>query len=292
MAIASKGYGTDEIGEAEWAQMAAHIGSPYSYSSPNALRPTPASGLNRGVQLADGSTFGWGIKDDVSGERVQLPSVASGTAQHMIVLRREWGAGKRKTTAVTLPMAGAAASGRRTSPGNVDDQPVCLATVSAGSPVVTGIVDLRLHAGKSYYAPSLQAASYDPILGARYVLPNGDRYIGTLSPAGTVQVTPEKMPDQVQIPEIPKVASGTASVTFSNTGSASITHGLGRRPKTILVGPGAIASSAQITVDLAVGSTAITTNAFAVVAKRATATAPFWAPYTGNLSELHWIAVG
>lgn len=293
MAITSRGYGNDEIGEVEWSQMAGHIGVPYTYSGPDALRPYSAIGLDRGVALGNGRTFGWGVMDTLVNEQVQLPTVSSGTATYMVAVRREWGSGKRVTSTVALLMSGALPTGRNTTPGTADDQPVCLATVVSGSPVVTNIIDLRAHAAKAFYVSNLNAASMDPQLGARYVLPSGDRYIAMLSGANTIQIVREKDPDPQIIPPIPRVARGIfTDTTFSATGAATVYHNLGYTPGTFIVVPRLAASSPGITLAVSSQPGPVTSTYAVITAKRMSGGSDGWVPYNSGVQTIDWLAVG
>lgn len=287
MAITSRGYGNDEIGEPEWATMAGNIGAPYTYGSANALRPYAAAGLDRGVALADGVTYGWGVMDTLVQERIQLPTTSSGSASYMIAVRRQWGSGKRVSQLVALLMSGAVPTGRQTTPGSTDDQPIALATVTAGSPVVTNIVDLRAFAAKTYYVPNLNAA-LDPQLGARYVLPSGDRYVAMLGGAGTVQIVAEKQPDPPVLPAIPRIRWGTAMLSHGNTGWAMLYHNLGYSPDVLTVHVRLPSASNMVQVS----AEAWTTMNATITAKMPANTALGWKPYVGTLSAVDWVAYG
>ena len=153
MAIVSVGYGTDNINEGEWAGIAAHLGTPYSYSSANALRLYAGAGT-REVAVTDGWTLGHGVRDTLTGEKISLPAASSGTMSWLVCLRRVWGSGNRKTTLAYLQMSGASPVGRVTQPGVEDYQPLGVATVAAAantSPAPT------IHAA-SVFGPSTSRA--------------------------------------------------------------------------------------------------------------------------------------
>lgn len=292
MAIVSVGYGTDSINEGEWAGIAAHLGTPYSYSSPNALRLYAGPGT-REVALTDGWTLGHGVRDTLTGEKISLPAASSGTMSWLVCLRRVWGSGNRKTTLAYLQMSGASPVGRVTQPGVEDYQPLGVATVAAGSTTVASLVDYRVHAGKACYAPSLQAASMDPQLGAAYVLPNGDRYRAVITSSGGVGLEKEKDPAIPTMPSVPLIVAGTTTdVTFSSTGAATITHGLGWTPRVMLFKPRLGAANPLLEVYVSYQDRAVTATQAIITAKLPTNTAAAWKAYAGNLSYLDWVAYG
>ena len=291
MAIVSVGYGTDTVGESEWSEIASMAGAPYSYSTVNALRCYAGSGT-RQVMVSDGTTLGYGVRDTLTGESVTLPS-SSTTVTWLVCLRRLWGTGNRKTTLAYLQMSGAAPVGRVTQPGVEDYQPLCAATVPAGGTTVTQLVDMRVHAEKARYAPSLQAATLDARIGATYVIAGGDRYNAVLTSAGTVGLEKEKAPPAPVIPSVPIVRAGTATgLVFSSTGAATIQHNLGWDPAVFMCAPRLTASSPLLQVALSTQAGATSTTAAIVTAKIPTNTAAGWKPYSGNLSFVDWIAYG
>lgn len=291
MAIVSVGYGNDQVDEQQWALINAANGSPYGYSGPNALRAYAGSGT-REVALTDGWTLGWGVKASVTGEKVTLPSAASGTVTYMVVLRRRWGSGQRTTTVEYLQMSGTSPVGRLQRPGVEDDQPICLATVTAGSGTVTAITDLRVHSAKAHYAPSIQAAQYSMQLGARYVLPNGDRYVATIGGGSVLVLEKEKDPPAPVIPSVPVVRAGTVGLAFDSSGQATFAHNLGWTPSVFLPCARMNPASAQVDVSVSFATGAVSSQYVTLVAKIQSPDPPGWKPYVGNLTYVDWIAYG
>ena len=289
MALTSVGFGDDTVDERDWARINGATGSPYSYLSIDAWRPYAAGGT-RTVSFAQGTTLGWGVEVTTDGgTSISLPAAGSGTVSYLVCLRRRGGAGQRTGELVALLMSGASPVGRQSNPGTVDDQPLCIATVTAGSNTVTSIRDMRVHAAKAHYAPSLEAAMLAGAqLGARFVLPDGSKYVSTLSPAGTVMLTPEKEPDPPVIPPIPRIRWGTAACQFGSTGWTSISHNLGYSPAFITADPRLTAESGLVTVEVQSWNT----TSMTVVAKASANTATGWKPYVGNLTNVDWMAVG
>ena len=296
MALTSVGFGDDTVDERDWARINGATGSPYAYLSPEAWRPYAAGGT-RTVAFEQGTTLGWGVEVATDGgTTISLPAAGSGTVSYLVCLRRTWGAGQRTVELVALLMSGASPVGRQSNPGTVDDQPLCIATVTAGSNTVTSIRDMRVHAAKAHYAPSLEAAMLAGAgLGAQFTLPDGSKYVSTLSPAGTIAVTAEREPEAPTLPPIPRVRSGVVTGTqFNSTGTASITHNLGYVPAFFFASYRSTAASVLVTLNVAYQNAAVSANQALLVAKRSaggTAT-DSWAPYTGALSQIDWLAVG
>lgn len=291
MAIQSVGYAGD-VGEAEWASINGHTGSPYAYLTPDALRCYPGTGT-REVMLTDGVTVGYGVRVSVSGERVpSLPAPASGSSTYMVCLRRKWGAGNRVSTLVALSMSGAFPVGRSATPGVEDDQPLCLATVAAGSSSIVALVDLRVHSAKAHYAPSLQAATYVMQPGARFIIAGGDRYVCTVSSSGVASLEKEKDPPPPVIPTIPIVRAGTAALDFDSSGQATVNHGLGWTPTVFIPSARMNLSGSQVDVSVSFAAGALTSQHAKLVAKIQSPDPPGWKPYDGGLSYVDWIAYG
>ena len=297
MALTTIGFGDDTVDETAWATINGATGCPYAYLGADHWRPYVGGGT-RTVQFAQGVTLGWGVQVRTDGSTsISLPAAGAGTAQYMVCLRRTWGSGARTAELVALLMSGAAVVGRRSEPGVVDDQPLCIATVTSGSTTVTQLRDMRVHAAKAHYAPSLEAAGYAGAgLGAQFTLPDGSRYVSSLSPAGTVVLTAEKEPAPPVIPSIPRVRTGVIlSTQFNSTGTASVAHNLGYVPAYFAVTYRNTAASILVILNVAYQNAAVSANNALLVAKRSAGgtTAPdSWAPYTGILSQIDWVAVG
>ena len=293
MALTSVGFGGDTVDERDWARINGATGSPYSYLSIDAWRPYAAGGT-RTVSFAQGTTLGWGVEVTTDGgTSISLPAAGSGTVSYLVCLRRTWGAGQRTVELVALLMSGASPVGRQSDPGTVDDQPLCIATVTAGSNTVTSIRDMRVHAAKAHYAPSLEAAMLAGAqLGARFVLPDGSKYVNTLSPAGTVAVTAEREPEMPTLPTIPRVRTGSWSSTrFNSVGTATLSHNLGYVPSYFAVSYRNSANSGLVILNVGYDSGFLTANTVVVIAKKTDTTAA-WVPYTGPLTHIDWLAVG
>ena len=295
MALTSIGFGDDTIDEAGWARMSSGLGSPYSYGTPDAWRPFTASGT-RSVGFTAGATIGWGVQVTTDGSTtISVPAAASGQATYLVCLRRTWGPGARTAQLVALLMSGATPVGRQVSPGVQEDQPLVLATVTAGSNTVTSLRDMRVHAAKSHYAPSLEAANLAGAgLGAQFTLPDGSKYVAALSGAGTVALVPEKEPDAPVIPTFPRLRTGVILNTqFNSTGTALVAHNLGYVPAYFHASYRNTAASILVTLNLAYQTGSVSTNNALLVAKRTDKLATdSWLPYTGGLSHIDWIAVG
>ena len=291
MAIVSHGYGEQDIDEAEWARLASMLGSPYGYSHPGAVAPYVASGLTLGFQ--NGSTSGWGVLDDFTGHTIQMPATAGWWC---VVLRRSWGALGRKSEVVPLQTSGVGVPpSRRSLPGTQDDQPIAFAQTSASA--ITAMLDARQLASKNFWVRDVRAV-HDPQIGATYTLPDGTRYITSLSSAGTVALRKEET-----VPSS-DTGSGSGSGTsgalpirwgygpqyFDAQGIASIRHNLGVVPDMVMVQPALGAASAPVVIspaDPAHVPEALTQTTFKAIARRADTGAVVTA-----INRVQWVAYG
>jgi hypothetical protein len=144
--ISSAGYpGTFTAPPSRWAMMQQGLGVRYWVRSAASLLATPLQAGTRQLSLAPGDFGGHGVVDSSTGETVQLPVVATGTRYFLIVARRTWGAAN--ATTIEVIDAGTtitALPARNANPGTIDDQPLWLVPMSAGSSVPGTPIDLRL----------------------------------------------------------------------------------------------------------------------------------------------------
>lgn len=176
MSISSYGYaaaagGIGTIDTAQWAQIAAHLGSDYSvapYSTDSPVTPLQASvgSGDRVVSIARGIAIGRGIMDVVDAAvNVTLDAAAAGAPRwYVIGVRRDWEAvppgGSLPTGASSIAVLGystlsdeasaitAVLNARQQAPGvTKDDQPIAAAYVVNGQTSVQAIRDLRCWAG-------------------------------------------------------------------------------------------------------------------------------------------------
>ena len=156
MTITSLGYAGTIAPHAPWAQYQQSLGHDYMVAGVDALKVSVVTGGTRQLSIASGMAGGKGILDTVTSETVQLPTVASGTNWFLIVLRRTWGL--TKATTLEVINAGTDPSilpARSMNPGVVDDQPLALVPLAAGSNTPGAVVDLRVigtHAKGIYLA--------------------------------------------------------------------------------------------------------------------------------------------
>lgn len=168
MAITSIGYdGT--VNEAQWALLSLRLGAPYWFHDAAAVRAAISTSVDRGVYLSPGVFGGAGVRDE-SDSGVTLPLDAAPTAGRwdMIVARRNWqGAGGVTTFEVIKGTASKTLPTFNRQPGLIDDQPIALARVQAGSSQVTEIVDLRGFAtsGSVHVNDKLAMNVYDTFSG-------------------------------------------------------------------------------------------------------------------------------
>lgn len=150
VAIVSVGYdGT--VDETQWANLIGKAGSSeYGVDLAGDFGVTPVAGQDRTVRVAPGKAWGHGVLDVMDVEQtLQFALPASGNRYDMIVLRRDWqppgGATslaivEGSASSVTLPARNTG------SLGILDDQPIALVRVSAGSTSVSVTADLRVWA--------------------------------------------------------------------------------------------------------------------------------------------------
>lgn len=171
VAIVSVGYdGT--VDETQWANLIGKAGSSeYGVDLAGDFGVNPVAGQDRTVRVAPGKAWGHGVLDVMDVEQtLQFALPASGDRYDMIVLRRDWQPPGGSTTlaivqgsasSVTLPA-------RNTGTlGVLDDQPIALVRVSAGSTSVSITADLRVWARNGgATAKDTRALQYLGALGA------------------------------------------------------------------------------------------------------------------------------
>lgn len=141
MTFTSIGY-TGTISPANWSLMAPALGSLYSVRGVNDLRATVASG-DRRITIGAGTIDGLGITDVNAAETLTHAAAGSGVRYDTIVARRDWA--NKRTTLVVVPGSAskAIANARKVGPGVLDDQPIWLIRITAGSSVPVIEADLR-----------------------------------------------------------------------------------------------------------------------------------------------------
>ena len=136
---------------------------------------------------------------------------------------------------------------------------------------------------------------HDPQIGAIYTLPDGTRYITSLSSAGTVALRKEET-----VPSSDGSGSGTSGALpirwgagpqyFDAQGIASIRHNLGVVPDMVMVQPALGAASAPVVIspaDPAHVPDALTQTTFKAIARRADTGAVVTA-----INRVQWVAYG
>lgn len=143
MTIASIGY-AGSISAAEWPEFSWNLVGGYSIGGPGDMLVTPAVG-DRTIAIADGLAVGCGVEDVCTSlSNIALPA---GTRWDLIALRRNWGTGETTIVRVEGTATKALPGGRESTPGTLDDQPIALVRVAAGSTAIQEVVDLRVWAG-------------------------------------------------------------------------------------------------------------------------------------------------
>ncbi|UXN31017.1 hypothetical protein [Glutamicibacter sp. M10] len=147
MAITSVGYdGT--VDEVQWASMVSKVGGyEYGVDGANHFAVSQSAGT-RMVSVASGLAWGRGVMDISDAAAViQLDSVSTGSRYDLIALRRTWGPANGGPTEIVVIKGTSSKgipSGRQKNPGVIDDQPLALVRVAAGSSAIPEVIDLRV----------------------------------------------------------------------------------------------------------------------------------------------------
>jgi hypothetical protein len=188
MAITSIGYdGT--IDEADWTQLMGEAAqSTYGVSGGNDWKVTAHATLTRGVSIATGSGWGWGVYDTSSTTvSVAGASISSGSRWDLVVARRNWsGLGGSTSFVIITGTSTQALPSRNTTPGDIDDQPIALVQFTAGQSAPTAILDLRVWSGTGggLVGNELLARDYNDAIGTRICI-DGEDWLSDVS--GTSQ---------------------------------------------------------------------------------------------------------
>lgn len=146
MAITSIGY-AGTVNAAQWAQLAPRLGEFYSVDRFGNSYNASVAGGDRAIRISEGTASGFGITDaNDSAITVTHAAASSGVRYDMIVLRRNWST-KLTTLAVVQGTSTRQVPARTRNPGTIDDQPLWLIRITAGSTVPVIEADLRLFNG-------------------------------------------------------------------------------------------------------------------------------------------------
>lgn len=157
MAISSVGF-AGSIGWAQWAVMAAQVGTDYAALS--GLDLSVISAGSRVVAIGPGSAHARGVTVTLDApEQVTMEATAGWWT---VALRRDWTPGPGAETAHVVALHGgqaqAVAASRATQPGQIDDQPLWLVQVTATG-AIGQTIDLRCWWGNG----ALRAATVDAL---------------------------------------------------------------------------------------------------------------------------------
>lgn len=277
MPITSTGYDAS-VTETVWGSTAGLYGSAEPGVAGAADCAVTVTGA--GVTVAAGTAYGWGVIDAVTGTTAltfQAPS--SGFRYDAVVIRRDWGL---NSTSLAVVQGGSvrAVPALRVQPGVLAEQALALVQVTAGSPPVLSD-DLRVS-----YAPTGLARSVAGMtgpIGSRYILEGSGRRYAVMAGGPA----PEWEPAGQQMPAVPVIRSGTASVVTNSTGAVAIPHGLGYAPSLAFVSCRAGEASPQVQVAVSSAPGAVNASSMTIVAKVKTAAGS--APYVGALSNVDWV---
>lgn len=145
MAFVNAGYdGT--VDETQFAQ----ILNRYAVVGPDDFRASNVPGADRTLSIANGTALGPGtLNVGTSFSPIQFDAVTSGTTRwDLVVLRRDWQPANG-TTSIVIIKGGPTAvlPARQQTPGILDDQPLYLQQVNAGSTSLGTRIDLRVWVG-------------------------------------------------------------------------------------------------------------------------------------------------
>lgn len=142
----SVGFGIDdeEIDAAEWSTVIPKVGrAEYGVAGLADWAATRVVG-ERQLRIAPGVGYGYGVVDETVDEDIlSFTSPGAGFRWDLVVAHRDWATGSQFQV---IPGSSSAVIPARThNPGNVDDQPLWLARVSASQ--VEELIDLRVRVG-------------------------------------------------------------------------------------------------------------------------------------------------
>lgn len=145
MAFVDAGYdGT--VDEVQFAKLL----NRYAVVGPDSFKASNVAGADRTLSIANGTALGPGSMNvGTAFSPIQFEAVTSGTVRwDLVVLRRDWQP-PGGATSIVIIKGGATQvlPARNTNPGVIDDQPLYLQQVVAGSTSLGTRVDLRLWAG-------------------------------------------------------------------------------------------------------------------------------------------------
>lgn len=156
--ITSYGYTDQSIPADKWAVWQKVAGARYMVASPDDCVVSPVLGGTRQVQVDIGYLGGQGILDQITSPQVvTLNAPASGTEFSLVSLTRNWQTVNASSVTVKNLGASYTAPFTRTNtvPGTIDDQPLGVFSLAAGSTDPVLFKDLRAMGGPNFY--SMQA---------------------------------------------------------------------------------------------------------------------------------------
>jgi hypothetical protein len=195
MTIASSGYGGYVASEPTWSALTAAFGSEYGVADPSHWRATVVPTADRTIALSAGDGWGRGVRDrsDTAVQKTfDAVSGAAGTPRYDMVLAHRDFAGPGGTTTFTVikggtdPIALINSRQRLEVDLTVDDQPLWLVRLEAGSTEIKGLIDVRVwQANAGAVATSELVLQYLTKLGTQVFI-GTDLWTRTFGPDGTV----------------------------------------------------------------------------------------------------------
>lgn len=143
MAITSVGY-DGPVTDSQWPVFSWNLVAGYTVGGAGDLKVTATVG-DRTVAIANGTAVGVGVMDTATSlTPIALPSVGAGSRWDLISVRRNWSTNTTTIVRTEGTALQAIPAGREDSPGTLDDQPLALVRVAAGSATIQDIIDLRV----------------------------------------------------------------------------------------------------------------------------------------------------
>ena len=132
--------------EVNWAKAAAALGSTYGVKGPSDWEVTKDPTGTRQVKITHGDGHGQGVVDHTDlDDTLVLDTISAGTRWDLVCAKRDWQTGAKVTTfgKRTGTASREIPTGRLTTPGVADEQPLALVQLSYGQSVPTAVIDLR-----------------------------------------------------------------------------------------------------------------------------------------------------
>lgn len=278
MALTPYGF-TGSINNVQWAKVTEYFGAKRLVDGVNDFKVETVIGQDRTVRILGGTpsaparAFAHGVLVEAdANETVQLPTISGGSRWDLVVLRRNWQTSSVSIAVVQGGSAQVEPAERNKTPGTIDDQPLALVRVTAGSQLPTQILDWRTFAPSKRVSATTLQAILDPDYGLE------------VDVSGRVWRYDQVSAQGVLSPRaLPRTFTGRASDTTSSAGEITVAQAFGAVPTAIQVTPSSLLDS----VAAAMGSWQtfnVNENGFSVRFRRRDTGGPFAA----NPVNFYW----